>query len=162
MLTQFRYSNKFVKRCKNYLHAEEEAKELLIAIESNWVKMETQIGIVREIAPDLNKNLQDIQSQVLSQLGGKLKTASLTIEQLMSQNRDLKKETYKHDDREVVTVLKKFVDMKVSKKVKYAIKKDTLYAVLDDIEKWQARYDPSWLLIMQMAIGNIVGNMVGG
>jgi len=36
-----------VTRCKTYLHAEEEAKELLVSIEINWVKMETQIEILK-------------------------------------------------------------------------------------------------------------------
>jgi hypothetical protein len=154
-INQFRYGSKFVKRCKNYLHAKEEAGELLIAIESNWIKMETQIGIVKRIAPNLKKDLQDIQSRVLSQLEGKLKTASLVVEQLMSEQREVKKEMRKHDDREIGTALKGFAEMKISKRVLYTVKKDALYAVIDDIEKWQARYDPTWILIMQMSIGSI-------
>jgi len=86
-----RYGNKFVKRCKSYLHAEEEARELLISIESNWVKMEMQIEILKKVADGLSKRLQDMQSQILSLLEGKLKTASLTIEQLMSQKREEEK-----------------------------------------------------------------------
>jgi hypothetical protein len=96
-----------------------------------------------------------MQSQVLSQLEGKLKTASLVIEQLISQKREDEKEIWKHDDRGISTVLKVFDDMRISKKAKYAIKKDTLYAIVDEIEKWQARYDPTWILIMQMSISNV-------
>jgi hypothetical protein len=50
--------------------------------------METQLKIVKRVAPGLNKRLQDIQSQLLSQLRGKLKTASLIIEQLLSEKRE--------------------------------------------------------------------------
>lgn len=142
-----RYGNIFVEKCKNYLHAEEEATELLVAIESNWLKVGTQIQILKRIAPVLNKDLRDSQAQVLSQLEGKLKSASLVIEQL----KDRKRKARKHDERGI----KGSDGMKMFQKAKYAIKKDHLYTILDDIEKWQTRYDPTWILIMQMSIGNI-------
>jgi phosphoribulokinase len=75
--TLLRYGNKFVKRCRSYLHAEEEAVELLLAIESNWAKMETQIEILGRIARSLNKRLQDMQSQV-AQFGGLTRDAGYT------------------------------------------------------------------------------------
>lgn len=156
-----RYGNKFVERCKRYLNAEEEAKDLLVAIESNWVKMETQIQIMKTVAPNLNKRLRDMQAQVLSQLEGKLKTASLTIEQLLSQKRDeekskkIRKDTWKHTDADIGTVIKGLAGMSRSAKAKFALKMEALYDVLDEIEKWQARYDPGWILIMQMSIGSI-------
>jgi len=153
-----RYGNKFVKRCRSYLHAEEEAIELLISIEINWVKMETQIEILKPIAGGLNKRLQDMQSQVLSQLEGKLKTASLIIQQLMdekSEDGKVKKDKWKHDDRDIATMVKGLEGMRVSKKARYVNKKKALYLVVDEIEKWQARYDPTWIWIMQMSISNI-------
>jgi len=156
--SDIRYGNKFAKRCKSYLHAEEEAIELLISIESNWVKMETQIEILKRIAGGLNKRLQDMQSQVLSQLEGKLKTASLIIQQLMnekSEHEKAKNDKWKHDGRDIATMMKGLENMRVSKKARYVSKQNALYRVVDEIEKWQARYDPTWILIMQMSIGNI-------
>jgi hypothetical protein len=153
-----RYGNKFVKRCRSYLHAEEEAVELLLAIESNWVKMETQIEILRRIAGCLNTRLQDMQSQVLSQLEGKLKTACLIIEQLMNDKRENGKargDKWNHNDWDIATVIKGLGDMRATKKAKYVFKKSALYQIVDEIEKWQARYDPTWILIMQMSIGDI-------
>jgi hypothetical protein len=150
-----------VERCKRYLNAEEEAKDLLVAIESNWVKMETQIQIMKIVAPNLNKRLWDMQAQVLSQLEGKLKTASLTIEQLLSQKRDedksrkIRKDVWKHTDADIATVVKGLTGMSRSAKAKFSLKMEALYNVLDEIEKWQARYDPGWILIMQMSIGSI-------
>jgi hypothetical protein len=120
--------------------------------------METQIEILKRVAGGLNKRLQDMQSQVLSQLEGKLKTASLIIEQMLSEKREdekVKKGKWKHDDRDIATMMKGLGDMRASKKVKYVLKKNALYQIVDEIEKWQARYDPTWILIMQMSIGNI-------
>lgn len=122
------------------------------------MKMETQIKILKKIAPSINKEIQDMQSQILSQLEGKLKTASLTIEQLMKQNGEeqkAKKELWKHDDRGIGTMIKDLGDMTGLKKVKYTNKKASLIQIVDDIERWQVRYDPTWILIMQMSIGNI-------
>jgi hypothetical protein len=45
--------------------------------------------------------------------------------------------------------------MRASKKAKYVFKKSALYQIVDEVEKWQARYDPTWILIMQMSIGDI-------
>jgi len=120
--------------------------------------METQIEILKRVAGGLNKRLQDIQSQVLSQLEGKLKTASLIVEQLLSEKREdekAKKDKRRYDDRDIATMMKGLGDMRASKKAKYVFKKSALYQIVDEIEKWQARYDPTWILIMQMSIGNI-------
>ena len=120
--------------------------------------METQIEILKRVAGGLNKKLQDMQSQVLSQLEGKLKTASLIIEQMLSEKREdekAKKGKRKHDDRDIATMMKGLGDMRAPKKAKYVFKKSALYQIVDEIEKWQVRYDPTWILIMQMSIGNI-------
>ncbi|KAH7333199.1 hypothetical protein BKA65DRAFT_507375 [Rhexocercosporidium sp. MPI-PUGE-AT-0058] len=161
-----KYGNKFVKRCKSYLHAEEEAVELLVSIEVNWLKMETQIGILKRVAAagQLSKALQTMQSQVLSQLEGKLKTASLIIEQLMAEKReeqkarakkDPKNANWNHDDRDITAVIKDFGGMRANSKLKYVHKKKALLEIIQDIERWQARYDPTWILIMQMSSKNI-------
>lgn len=105
---------------------------LLISIELNWVKMEAQIGILKRVAAagGLDKKLQDMQAQVLSQLEGKLKTASLIIEQLMNEKREeekVKKEKWKHDERDIKTVMKGLGDMRATTKLKYVSKKKSLY-----------------------------------
>jgi hypothetical protein len=127
--------------------------------------MEMQIEILKKVAQagGLSKRLQDMQSQILSLLEGKLKTASLTIDQLMSQKKEEEqtaKQNRKHDDRDIAIVMKGLSDMGRSKKVKYASKKKALYDIVEDIEKWQARYDPSWILIMQMATGENINEQI--
>ncbi|PVH75201.1 hypothetical protein DL98DRAFT_658244 [Cadophora sp. DSE1049] len=157
-----KYGNKFVKRCKSYLHAEKEATGLLVSIEVNWLKMETQIGILKRVAAagQLSKALQTMQSQVLSQLEGRLKTASLIIEQLIAEKReeekararnDPKNAKWKHDDRDITAVIKDPGGVRVKSKLKYVSKKKALREIVEEIEKWQARYDPTWILIMQMS-----------
>jgi hypothetical protein len=46
-------------------------------------------------------------------------------------------------------------DMKTFSKMKYVSKKKALVEIVEEVEKWQARYDPSWILIMQMSSKHI-------
>lgn len=65
----------------------------------------------------------------LSLLEGKLKTASLTIEQLMNQRREEEKgfkENWNYDDRDITSVMKGLADMGKSKKAKCVTKKKAL------------------------------------
>lgn len=60
----------------------------------------------------------------------------------MTEKRDIEK-TWKHDDRDIVTKMKSLGGMKAAKRAKYVAKKKALVKIVDDIKKWQARYDPS-------------------
>jgi hypothetical protein len=131
-----------VRRCQAYRHAEEEARELLLSIEHNWIKTEAQISILKRISNSLNVQYRDIQARVLSELEGKLKTATLTMDQLIAGEKDKDM-----DFPEMTKALRKMAPMK---KVKYAFKKDSLEKIIEELENWQRRFDPSWMLIIRM------------
>ena len=110
---------------------------LLVSIEVNWLKMQTQIGILKRVAAagQLSEQLQTMQSQVLSQLEGKLKTASLIVEQLIAEKRedakaraksDPKNGRWQHDDRGIKTKIEGFNSMRVKTKLRYVTKKKAL------------------------------------
>ena len=123
--------------------------------------METQIAILKRVAKagQLSQALQSMQSQVLAQLEGRLKTASMIIEQLITEKQEersrakneYKNAKWKHDNRDITAVKKGLGDMRASSKLKYVSKKKALIEIVVEIEKWQARYDPSWILIIQMS-----------
>jgi hypothetical protein len=73
-----------------------------------------------------------MQCHILSELEGKLKTASLTLGQLIKS-------------KEQAILL-----MSTGKKILFAFKKDSLQVIVEDLEKWQARFDLCWMLIMRM------------
>lgn len=150
----------------NQVHEKLMTFRLLVSIEVNWLKMQTQIGILKRVAAagQLSDRLQTMQSQVLSQLEGKLKTASLIVEQLIAEKRedakaraksDPKNGGWKHDDRGIKAKLEGFGSMRVTTKLRYVTKKKALQEIVEEIEKWQARYDPTWILIMQLSSKNI-------
>jgi hypothetical protein len=138
-----------VRRCQNYRHAEAEARELMISIEHNWMKTEAQINFLKKIAKTLDPCYCDVQSRVLSELEGKLKTATLTMDQLVMHEKEKKKE--KEKDLDIHAVTKALEKMAPRKKVKYAFQKESLESIRDDLESWQRRFDPSWMLIMRIA-----------
>lgn len=160
-----------MRRCQNYRHAEKEARELLISIEVNWMKTEAQINFLKRIAHALNPRYCDVQSRVLSELEGKLKTATLTMGQLISHEKEQEKEQEKEKEKEkewekekekenerekdkdvdFAAVVKALGKMSPMKKVRYAFEKDSLNRIINDLENWQRRFDPSWMLIMRMA-----------
>ncbi|KAJ3475007.1 hypothetical protein NLG97_g9612 [Lecanicillium saksenae] len=143
------YGTVFVKMCRSYLRADEEAAELLIAIESNWVKMETQIRLMKDISSSLDKPVLDIQARILSQLEGKLKTATLTVDKLMKDKKEADKARLERGNATTSSLIPELGKMKVSKKVRYVFQKSSLYQIVDDIEKWQARYDPMWFIAVR-------------
>jgi serine/threonine protein kinase len=132
-----------IRRCKNYRNADQEVRGLLITIEVNWMKTEAQIAFLKRISQSLDARYRDVQSLVLSELEGKLKTATLTMDQLLSQER-------KGDEDSTATV-ELLRRMPLIKKAKYAFKKESLEKIIDDLETWQRRFDPSWMLIMRVA-----------
>ncbi|RFU34710.1 hypothetical protein B7463_g1635, partial [Scytalidium lignicola] len=143
-----RYGQKLVRRCQNYRHAEAAAQELMISIEHNWMKTEAQINFLKRISTTLDPVYCDVQSRVLSQLEGKLKTATLTMDQLILHEKKEKEETEQKQEFDMKTMTKALEKMASRKKVKYAFKKENLEAIRDDLENWQNRFDPSWILTM--------------
>jgi hypothetical protein len=75
-----RYGNKLLKRCKSYHHAVDEAKSFLVIIECNWSKTEAQIKFLKSIVATLDEDYVEMQSLLLSELEGQLKTATLTLD----------------------------------------------------------------------------------
>lgn len=143
-----RYGQKLVRRCQNYRHAEAEARELMISIEHNWMKTEAQINFLKKISRTLDPAYCDVQSRVLSELEGKLKTATLTMDQLILHEKEKRVDNEQKRDFDLKTMTKALEKMTPKNKVRYAFKKETLEAIRNDLENWQRRFDPSWMLTM--------------
>jgi hypothetical protein len=132
-----------VRRCQAYRHAEEEARSLLLVIESNWAKTKDQITFLIKISDRLDVQYRDVQSRVLSEFEGKLKTATLMMDQLIAGEKDR--------DFDFGKMAKALGKMATRKKVRYSFKKGALEKIIEDLESWQKRFDPSWMLIIRMA-----------
>ncbi|KAH6884895.1 hypothetical protein B0T10DRAFT_550777 [Thelonectria olida] len=144
-----KYGTKLVKRCQAYRHAREETLDLLITIEHNWQKTHAQIQVLREVSESLPESYQNYfstQALILSRLEGKLKTATLTLDELLRSQR----KSDDHSKLALVDRIKASTKMGARSKTRYAFHQSSLQSIVDDLEKWQARFDPSWMLILRM------------
>ena len=108
------------------------------------MKTEAQIEFLKKIANALDQALKDTQERVLLELKHMLETADVMIDGLISPEDDQKK----LDISERLDALKK---MTSAKKLRHAMKKTRLEKVINDVERWQARYDPTWLLVIKIS-----------
>ena len=51
----------------------------------------------------------------------------------------------------IIATTKALEKMKPTKKIKYAFEKESLENIRDELESWQRRFDPSWMLTMRIA-----------
>ncbi|KAK2760027.1 hypothetical protein FQN54_002763 [Arachnomyces sp. PD_36] len=146
-----KYGQKLVRRIQSYRHAEDEVRGLMVTIEHNWMKTEAQIKFLRNIANKLEPHFRDVQARVLSELEGKLKTATLLMDQLIVQEKEERKKKEAGKKIDIPALSKALETMAPRKKVKYAFEKNSLESIRDDLEAWQRRFDPSWMLTMRIA-----------
>lgn len=116
---------------------------------------------MKEISASLDKPLQDIQSRILSQLEGKLKTATHIIDKLLTDKKEAARARSEPGGGAIASVIKDLGKMGPSRRLRYVFEKSSLYQIVDEIEKWQARYDPTWFIIMQKPITAIDDNLSG-
>lgn len=121
----------------------------MISIEHNWMKTEAQINFLKRISKTLDPGYCNVQSRVLSELEGKLKTATLTMDQLILYEKEKKEEEkVQRQEFDLKAMTKALEKIAPRKKVRYAFTKESLEAIRDDLENWQRRFDPSWMLTM--------------
>lgn len=113
------------------------------------MKTEAQINFLKKISKTLDPCFRDVQARVLSELEGKLKTATLTMDQLIVHEKEGKRG--KEEDIDFRALTKALGTIAPRKKVNYAFKKESMESIRDDLESWQRRFDPSWMLTMRIA-----------
>jgi hypothetical protein len=70
------------------------------------------------------------------------------MDQLILHEKEEKEQKKGPKDMDLQVMAKALEKMTPRKKVKYAFKKESLEAIQDDLESWQRRFDPSWMLTM--------------
>ncbi|KAK4235115.1 eukaryotic translation initiation factor 2-alpha kinase 1 [Achaetomium macrosporum] len=120
--------------CKAYRNAEEDLEKKVTILEASCMKLETQLNFLRRISDQkrLNSELAQCHFMLLQNLQGTLLQAVSQIETAVSSI---------GSDGNTLKFLK-------LGKWKYAIFKKTLDRMMAEMEAWQARFDPSWYLII--------------
>lgn len=117
--------------------------ESTLSIEAHWLRIEYQIETLRQVWDKLDNRLQVHQNHVLSVLQKKLQIAVDLLDGLVGENIQdgsaIKKTIYKSGG---------------AKRLKYASHaKESLNCVIEDLEKWERIFDPSWFLLARIANG---------
>lgn len=136
-----KYGNILYDRCQAYKRAEIELQEATLAIENHWIKIEDQISALRSVWEALGERLQIHHNTLLQVLQGKLQVAITKIDGLIGVP-------------EKATTLDKIIAKRgETKRLKYSLFASTsLEAIIDDLEKWQRRFDPSWFFLARMTV----------
>jgi hypothetical protein len=136
-----RYGNKVRHGCKNYHHASDEAQGYLVAIEHNWTQMEILITFINNVLPT---DYVEMQGKVLAQLRDRLRNATALLDGLIGGQAQPRT----HEDSNILSRMEGLAVMSPYRKFKYGTKKGALKEIVDDLEKWQSRYNPIWLLLV--------------
>ena len=130
--------------CKTIKNAEAEFQERITIIDSHWTRTSIQLDFLKRVWHALNDELKATQEQILYELGSKLAIASSKIEGLLiSRNSQIPIATNRPHEQYSV------------KRFKYALLKDSLDNAIQDLDKWQKLFDPSWFLILMMSSSHI-------
>ena len=109
--------------------------ELVLRVESCWLKIDTQIQFLQSIWGVLGQELQMHQSQILDVLQGKLVLSERKLERVIPLENE-------EAGLGVRVKLKRF-------KFSFALK-SCLEKTINDLESWRDRFDPSWWLILRL------------
>ncbi|KAL2809260.1 hypothetical protein BJX63DRAFT_406179 [Aspergillus granulosus] len=138
-------------RCKSYQRAENELREATLCIQGQWIKIEHQISALRRVWESLGDDLQIHQNLVLQVLQAKLQGAVNTVDSLLVD-----------EGKEMSRLDRIVARMSDAKRLNYAAyAKSSLDSIIQDLEKWQRRFDPSWFLIARIAVPVIDQQLAG-
>ena len=142
------HGERLVRTCASVRNAEDQIAERVVMVESYWKRTTLQLDFLQRVWPNLNKEHQLIQEQILHVLSGKLTSAVSKIENLLVVN----------GSRTLTTENQTRQQMNV-KRFKYAAFKESLDRAIRDLETWQKLFDPSWFLILLTSSSNIDTNL---
>lgn len=140
LLTPLRAGEYIVEICQNWRNADDEVDERITIVENCWTRTRLQTELITKISPLLDADHHRILDKSIAFLGCKLSHA---IHKLQKVLRD---EEGDPSRRPGFLGFKKKV-----RKGKYAFVKEELDSVIQDMESWQKRIDPSYFLMMKLA-----------
>lgn len=130
-LTDFvrRYGNILVGLYRDYKDAESVVNEMMLQVEILWYRTERQLDFLRLHWNMLSKSHQLLQNRLLHTLHSKLSDFVITFTGIVGKGRKLKKFLFAISD------------------------KDCLARTVQELNKWQSLFDPSYFLIGLISTG---------
>ncbi|KAJ4152237.1 hypothetical protein NW765_017746 [Fusarium oxysporum] len=131
-----------VQTCDTYGAARAEVVERIAIVENAWTRTRIQFKFIEPLGPILDAEHHRVLEDVIGILAAKLSSAVRKLESVLPKQKN-------GADVELRPGWFHF-SMGV-RRGKYVFLKDSLDEVIQDMEEWQRRFDPSWFLIMRMA-----------
>ncbi|RAL14789.1 uncharacterized protein BO97DRAFT_412093 [Aspergillus homomorphus CBS 101889] len=136
-------------RCEAYRKAECELQEANLRVQGHWIKIEQQLSALQAVWEALPDPLQDHQCQVLQILQSKLEIAIGKLESLSVRSTEeiaIERQTATRGAR----ILSK---LSRTQRIEYAAyAKGSLQHIVEELERWQRDFDPSWFFLSRLAV----------
>ena len=117
--------------CRAFRKADTEIDHRVALIESSVFRTNEQLQLIQQLDSNLDEDFKAVQARLLNIFIAKLKDVTSRLERLIDRGTSTRGE-------QIFTV----------KKGKYIFVKQHLDSAIDEMERWQARFDPTWKLIM--------------
>ncbi|KAM0346566.1 hypothetical protein ACHAPY_011611 [Fusarium culmorum] len=134
---------KFIARtCENYKAADAEVAERIAIVENAWTRSRIQVEFIEPLGLILDAEHHRVLENIIEVLAKKLSSAVRKLESVLPNQEngaggELRPGWFRFS--------------RGVRRGKYALVKDSLDEVIQDMEEWQRRFDPSWFLIMRIA-----------
>lgn len=131
-----------MQTCENYRAADAEVAERIAIVENAWTRTRIQFEFIAPVGRGriLDADHHRVLENIIGILVAKLSSTARKLESVKQENGaggELRPGWFRFS--------------RVVRRGKYAFVKDSLDEVIQDMEEWQRRFDPSWFLIMRMA-----------
>ncbi|KAK7211488.1 hypothetical protein V2G26_018666 [Clonostachys chloroleuca] len=136
-----KWGNQLVKLCETYRDYNITIRDSSLQLEMIWLKAQKQLAFMKELEHVLDEHHRSLNVQATDRLKTQFENAVRKLQEFMV------------DDTQGSGMLAQI--RKKAIKWKYAIVKETVDAVIEELQKWQALADPSWYLMLKMANSQI-------
>lgn len=130
-----RVAHAFVEKIRAYRHANDRISEVVVRVESIWVKTEVQVTALSNVQDRSNERLRQFHEECLRRLITKLCAADAEVETFLDT---------KNEDLDMTRLA---INHGPIKRIRYSLFESHLRKTIDSLEAWHAIFDPSFFLI---------------
>ncbi|CEJ55006.1 hypothetical protein PMG11_01289 [Penicillium brasilianum] len=123
--------------CSSFKNARVDIAKQILRVQNYWMRANLQLETVKNIAHELHEDHRKIIYETIDMLNGRLRAVEMKIESAMKKERN-------------------GGEAQVSR-VRYMVSRRSIDISVDELERWQNMFDPSWYLAISR-VGSQVEN----
>ena len=129
--------------CRAFRNADTEIEQRAVLIENSMFRTNSQLKAIQQMHEDLDEEFQAMQIRLYNTFTTKLKDVINRVERLVDKSTD-----------------KSGAQLYSIKRGKYMFVKQHLDSAINEMERWQTRFDPTWKLLLLRATGPAVDKVL--